>query len=535
MAGTSAGAPAKRIEVRADAQGYTGSQACAACHGDIARIYAKTAMAQASGRAVDLQLPAGVVKAVEAGARYSFLEAPGPQLHYAKQMADGTVLEGSKNLSWYIGSGAHGRGFVFAEGGQFFQAPIAYYGRARGWDLAPGYEDEHSVLLGRKVEAPCISCHASGFAAGQAGLFQEGAVACERCHGPGARHVNAAQAGVVTSSLQIVNPGKLEPERRDSVCAQCHLTGQTRVTKTGRSEATYRPGDLLADHVLPFVWSSPNEAELKVVGHFEGLWHSKCKRVSGDQLSCLTCHDPHTTVAAAEKSSYYRGKCLGCHQEGSCKLPVAARQVLADSCIACHMPTRASSDGQHTSFTDHSIARGGKPLEQTRHSEELVAFWPERATKRDAALAYANEAAMQGNAAGIRKAHEKLQAVWSSGQMDGEVAAQLEYTEDWLGDTERAGALYRETLKSAPDHLVALTNLATHLARGGQLEAAIALWRRALLINPGSEAAGLNLARAEQMAGQTGEAIGTVEQVLSLHPDSAAALALRNELRREHR
>ncbi len=519
------------IKFEADPQGYIGSKACATCHGDVAKTYCKTAMGQASGYTSELRVPTGEVSAPKAGATYSISGQNHPQLHCRKKMPDGSVLEGTKDLSYYIGSGAHGRGFVFEEAGQPFQAPVAYYGPARGWDLAPGYENEAVVLLGRKIEKGCISCHASGFNAKQPALFTEGAVSCERCHGPGAEHVEVVQSGKPTGSLHIVNPSKLEPESRDSVCAQCHLTGQTRVLKDGRSEATYRPGEHLADHVIPFVWASPNKAELKVIGHFEGLWQSKCKRVSGDKLSCLTCHDPHTSVAPADRNVYYRNKCLSCHQEASCKLPVAARKVQDDSCIACHMQTRASTDGQHTSFTDHSISRVQAASGQIRHSDELVAFWPARATDRDTALAYANEAIIRGDAATIQQAHQKLQAVWSSGQSDAAVATQLEYSEDLLGDTARAGVLYRQALKTEPDDLTALTNLATHLARGGNLDEAIALWRKALLINPGLQAPGLNLARAEAMEGHGPAGLEVLRQVLSLNPDLDAALKLREELR----
>ena len=522
-----ASAPTK---FEADPQGYIGSKACASCHGDVAKTYNQTAMGQASGHVSDLRLASGEVKASKAGATYAISGQGHPQLHYRKKMPDGSVLQGTKDLSYYIGSGAHGRGFVFEEAGQAFQAPVAYYGAERGWDLAPGYEGETSILLGRKIEKGCISCHASGFNPKQPALFTEGAVSCERCHGPGSDHVATVQAGKPTGSLRIVNPSKLEAESRDSVCAQCHLTGQTRVMKPGRSEATYRPGEHLADYVVPFVWASPNKAELKVVGHFEGLWQSKCKRVSGDKLSCLTCHDPHTTVAPADRNAYYRNKCLSCHQETSCKLPVVARKAQNDSCISCHMQTRASSDGQHTSFTDHSISRDNAAPNQTSHSDELVSFWPARASDRDTALAYASEATIRGDAASIQQAHQKLQAVWSSGQTDAAVATQLEYSEDLLGATDRAGTLYRQALKSEPEDLTALTNLATHLARGGNLEEPIALWQKALLINPGLQAPGLNLALAEQMEGHRAAALEVLRQVLSLNPDLPPALKLRDKL-----
>jgi len=516
----------------ADAQGYIGSKACAACHGDFAKKYALTAMAQASGRASDLRLPDGEVLAGRAAATYSASWQDGnPQLRFQKRLSDGSSVAGAKKLTYYIGSGAHGRGFIFEEQGQPFQSPLAYYGAARGWDVAPGYENETAIFLGRKVETVCLSCHASGLKPSATELFREGAVSCERCHGPGESHVKAVQSGKPHDSLSIVNPLKLEPQQRDSVCAQCHLTGETRVVKAGHSETSFRPGDRLGQHVVPFVWSNPDRAELKVVGHFEGLWQSKCKRVSGDKLSCLSCHDPHSSVADAEKSSYYRQKCLGCHEQASCKLPAAARSLKGDSCIACHMTKRASTDGQHTAFTDHAIRRNTNGGPQTSHSQELVAFWPADATDRDYALAYADQSWQQPDAASIKQAHDKLEAAWSHSAGDPDVAAQLAYTDYLIGDHDTAEDLYRQALKADPGNLIALTNLGTLLAQHGQITQADELWRKALLIDPGLAIPGLNLARGENMEGHGSAALESVRRVLSLHPDSAAALKLERALK----
>jgi len=513
------------------AQGYLGSKACAVCHGEIAQNYATTAMAQAGGRVADLHLPDGQVIAQTAKVTYSVTWNAGkPQLQFRKKMADGTAVEGSKTLSYYIGSGAHARGFIFEEQGQAFQSPIAYYGAARGWDVAPGYENEKSIFLGRKVEPACLACHTSATKAVASGLFEEGAVSCERCHGPGEQHVNLVRSGKPLTTLAIVNPRKLGAERRDSVCAQCHLTGETRVVKAGRSETTFRPGDLLGEHVVPFVWANPDKAEFKVVGHFEGLWQSKCKRVSGDKLSCLTCHNPHITVSASEKNAYYRTKCLTCHAQAPCKLSVEARNLKGDSCIACHMQQRPSTDGQHTAFTDHSIRRSADEEPAGRHSRQLTAFWKSSATGRDYALAYADEAWQTGDAASFKEAREKLLAVWPDVPGDAAVASQLAYTDDLAGEPDKAEALYQQALKVDPENLLALTNLGIHFARNGQIDQAVELWRKALALNPGLPAPGLNLARGLLRQGHKMEALETVRRVLSLNPDSEAALDMQREL-----
>jgi len=201
-----------------------------------------------------------------------------------------------------------------------------------------------------------------------------------------------------------------------------------------------------------------------------------------------------------------------------------------DSCIACHMPKRASTDGQHTAFTDHAIRRIAGQTPQAGHSQELVAFFPADATERDYALAYADQSWQHPDAAAIKQAHDKLQAVWPQSPRDPAVAAQLAYTCDLLGDHDTAEALYLQALRDDPQNLIALTNLGTHRARRGQMKQAIDLWRKALAINPGLPVPGLNWARAEQMQGDKQQSLEIVRRVLSLNPDSEAALKLEREL-----
>ena len=140
-----------------------------------------------------------------------------PRLFYRKSMPKDTTVAGSKALKHYIGSGAHARGFVFEEQGQPFQSPIAYYGSDRGWDLAPGYEREKSIFLGRKVETGCLQCHAINLNSGGRELIGEGAVACERCHGPGERRIETVQSGKSSTQTAIVGSvkaGTREPGQR---------------------------------------------------------------------------------------------------------------------------------------------------------------------------------------------------------------------------------------------------------------------------------------------------------------------------------
>ena len=70
------------------------------------------------------------------------------------------------------------------------------------------------------------------------------------------------------TGADIVNPAKLPAPERDSICAQCHLTGAARVARFGARK--YQPGGKLADSVAVFVWSGA-ASETSSTSHYERL------------------------------------------------------------------------------------------------------------------------------------------------------------------------------------------------------------------------------------------------------------------------
>ena len=63
----------------------------------------------------------------------------------------------------------------------------------------------------------------------------------------------------------MINPAKLPPDRRDSICSQCHLSGDVRVMRPGANWQSFRPGDRLSDSVTVFVRSG---GSIPIVGDF---------------------------------------------------------------------------------------------------------------------------------------------------------------------------------------------------------------------------------------------------------------------------
>src|SRR5262249_45295864 len=156
---------------------------------------------------------------------------------------------GSKQFAYFIGSGATARSYLLADDGWLFLAPVAWYART-GWGLGPSYDTYAYPYLTRPVMPACLTCHAS-FLAPVAGTqnryeetpFREGGVACERCHGPGEAHLRGGA---------MVNPAKLAPANRDSICAQCHLSGAVRVMAAGKGWDAFHPGERLSDTMRVF-------------------------------------------------------------------------------------------------------------------------------------------------------------------------------------------------------------------------------------------------------------------------------------------
>ena len=200
-------------------------------------------------------------------------------------------------VAYAIGSGKHATGFLILIGGHLFQSPICYYTDRKAYGLAPGYEHIPEPDFTRPVNEECVLCH-SGRSLHVPGttnqyaapVFAEEAISCARCHGPVEEHLRRPVPG------SIVNPAKLAPAARDSVCEQCHLAGVTRVLNPGKDFDDFHPGQRLEDVFT--VYTRAGARDFKVISHAEQLALSACARNSQGKLWCGTCHDPHAQSSA---------------------------------------------------------------------------------------------------------------------------------------------------------------------------------------------------------------------------------------------
>ena len=360
---------------------YLGSASCAPCHESIYQSYMRTRMAHSMSlprqpaAVVSPSLPATIfVKKLN---QYFQVFQRGEQLYQSIYQLDGDnkeVFRHTERIEFVMGTGENGIGYIIRKGNYLFEAPLAFYPKAKAWGLSPGYE-YYDFGFSRLVTDACIACHSGRPQpdAARVGLYRdppmrELAIGCENCHGPGQLHVEERRRGdsIAGPDRSIVNPAKLPSWLAVNICMSCHQDGDARVVKPGKDYSDFRPGTPLDDTVvilkLPLKHTAPRKPGL--LDRYSEMTLSECYRKSGERLGCLSCHDPHIQPPPEEKAAYFRNKCFACHTDRSCKLSLRTRRGgdPPDDCTGCHM-LKQDVNLPHTDVTDHRIvARRGEPV-----------------------------------------------------------------------------------------------------------------------------------------------------------------------------
>jgi hypothetical protein len=377
-----------------------------------------------------------------------------------------------------IGSGNQGSSFAVALQDAFFQSPISWYTRRAAFDLSPGYETDSSPDFFRPITPDCLFCHA-GASRPRRGTQNRyiGApsppapIGCDRCHGDPARHLSRP---VRTT---IVNPARLEPDRRDAVCEQCHLSGEARIPSPRMEFSDFRPGMRMEDVFSVYVGHASGDSRgLKVVSHSEQMALSRCFIGSGRKLWCGSCHDPHSEPE--NKTGWYREKCLGCHSDET----TAAHRIKAgDSCAGCHMPQVRPYDGGHTAFTDHRIGTGGR--DAARGGSTRLRAWREPAAtlqNRNLGLAYVSAASKSGDMSQLRQGFNLL----GSEPADGAVETARGLILLRINKSAEAAAVFRRAVAEEPEDSTRRYNLAVALLASGDKAGAMEEVERAIALEP---------------------------------------------------
>lgn len=347
-------APKKALLVpRSD---YMGDEACAQCHADKAKSYNQTAHHLTS------RLPSKESVLGTFGPGENTMQTSNPNLQFRMEATNGKFLETAvfgttpdqkmrtHSLDLVIGSGRQGQSYLYWDDDQLLGLPVGYSTTMHRWINGPGYVDG-TARFDRGIIPRCLECHAayfeSKFPSADSNVYNTAnfvlGISCERCHGPGRKHVQAQERGAAKGQDSIVNPAKLSSQRRAEVCGQCH-------GGHGQPEDlpafSYIPGQPLGNYIN---LTDSNQA-VDVHGR-QGtlLARSKCFQASSD-MTCSTCHDIHKPEPSLAEISQ---RCLGCHKSDMTETHSKVGSVITSNCVDCHMPVLASKvvwldiDGKH--------------------------------------------------------------------------------------------------------------------------------------------------------------------------------------------
>lgn len=558
-------------------QDYVDDRLCGDCHADRAATYQHVGMSKAFFR----PRAANLIENFDAppyfherSQQYFEMRRRGDALVFRRWQlaADGAPIHVfEQKVDWILGSGHHSRTYIYrTPGGELYQLPISWYTRTREWRMAPGYDRADHEGVTRRVRHECMFCHnaypqlaAEPLSYWRSQTFPaelpEG-LGCQRCHGPGAKHIAAAVSGGNARS-SIVNPARLDVRRRNDVCYECHMqpaVGLPAMRRFGRDIYSFRPGELLSDYALPIDITErdlPRSERFEINHHPYRLEQSPCFTASAGKLSCLTCHDPHRKVPAEQRAAHYRAACMTCHQKP---------HVPGTDCVSCHMQERRTQDVVHAVMTDHFIRRkpGGAellaPLEERDPDPHRVDFLydgPGGAMGELYRLVPLLRAVGGADAQGVRRLEQLLieakpQEIEpfldvAMGQLRQRRYADLETTArlilkrvpghpqalEWLGiaragrsgNRDEAIALIEEALRNDPNRPEAEFNLGVFLAGNGRMREAIAHYQRAIASRPNLAAAWVRLGEAQRECGATAHAIDSFRRALEIDPKHARA------------
>ena len=490
---------------------------CVSCHAKIYRSYLETPMANASGLAMEKLRP-GTYMHSRSNTEYNITARDGgAELAYRSLSEPGVA--GQMHLDYFLGSGHLGTTYLYGFGDYLFESPVAWYATSASYDMKPGLGELDHMPPSLPIQSACLRCHMSSVQSSEPGTmnryqglpFLHGGITCESCHGESNQHL------ATQGKAKILNPASLNADLRDSICISCHLEGDVSIERAGQSALNYRPGEPISRYLAYYVRTGANLTD-RAVSEVEQLSQSTCKRMSGDRMSCMNCHDPHYTPDASQRVAFYRAKCLACHNQ-----PQFAKTHHPDNndCTSCHMPRTGARNVLHVAWTDHRIRKlpeATVSAAQSADQGELTAIFSPGTTQRDDAMAN-YQALLEGDRSREPVAWDQLNAQRSGLTNDVAALDALGNLSAERGEQDQAEKAFRKVLELAPSDLTALSNLGTLLAKEGKLKEGAALLNKAFDRNQDIPGLAMNLARVQCMAGDGQAARTTLTTALVYCPN----------------
>ena len=449
------------------------------------------------------------------------------------------INEIEQRVDWIIGSGHRSRVYLYrTPSGELFQLPVAWYSQERAWGMAPGYDRADHDGITRTVRRECLFCHNAypdvpegsdaHWMPQRFPLAMPEGTGCQRCHGPGEKHVSAAMGGASNAEVRaaIVNPARLPPARRDDVCFQCHL--QPAVTMIGprrfeRGDYSFRPGEALSDYMLHVDIDEPGrprDQRFEINHHAYRLRQSLCYIKGG--ITCISCHDPHQPLKKDPRLANVVAICLGCHE----------RHTASNDCVRCHMPARRAQDVVHVIMTDHRIQR--------RPPVNLTAPLAERDAQIDRVEFLDRNDAPQGTLGQLNRAVTVLRATPRDSEAASFVSKHLDATKSIVPRLDLIAAeLQQKQFRAALETIGALGDVTDPRLRDwrgtarigvGSTDEGLADLRAAMEADPEVPEFAFNYAAVLHRMGRDADALSPLTRALELRPNFVAAWMMRAEV-----
>ncbi len=324
--------------------GFLGADACQSCHQEKHQSFVKTAHHRTS-RLATAENISGSFESV--GNR---MQTADENVHFTMIERDGKFYQRVSFFDWQfevpfhlvMGSSKMGESYLYWHGDQLFQMNCTYLSEVDDWINSPGYLDGDAIYA-RPILTGCLECHVTYIDHRKPpNHFTPGSlitgISCERCHGPGKEHVDFHLANPnVKESKHVSVPSKLSREQQMDICGQCHTAQKSPKDPRGFQ---FRPGDRLADHYDPVEGHDTSANSVHTSNQVARLQLSECFKQS--EMACAECHNPHKPERG--QTALFSKRCMSCHESEHCGMSDTLGERLAQNCIDCHMPVRASEN-----------------------------------------------------------------------------------------------------------------------------------------------------------------------------------------------